>query len=72
VASGIHDRAVGMGAGHAGRPDAATSRRFVPSAWPVRSAGSTELSVPVSPQAGTHFHIRLALKIEIFSAKSHY
>ena len=34
-----------MGVGHAaGRPDAATSRRFVPSAWPVSSAGSTESS----------------------------
>ena len=40
----MHDRAVGMAVGHAGRPDPETVRRSVPSAWPGSWAESTDSS----------------------------
>ena len=39
-----HDRAIGTAVGHAGRPDPATTRRSVPSAWPGSWAGSADSS----------------------------
>ena len=42
----MHDRAVGMAVGHAGRPDPATARRSVPSAWPDSWAGGADSSGP--------------------------
>ena len=40
----MHDRAIGMTVGHAGRPDPETVRRSVPSAWPGSWAGSADSS----------------------------
>jgi hypothetical protein len=42
----MHDRAIGMAVGHAGRPDPETVRRSVPSAWPGSWAGSADSSGP--------------------------
>jgi hypothetical protein len=47
----MHDRAIGMAVGHAGRPDPETGRRSVPSAWPGSWAG-----VPIWTRVGVAKH----------------
>jgi hypothetical protein len=42
----MHDRAIGMAVGHAGRPDPATDRRSVPSAWRGRRVWGADSSCP--------------------------
>jgi hypothetical protein len=52
----MHDRAIGMAVGHAGRPDPETARRSVPSAWPGSWAGGADSSGHCIP----HVHAAIA------------
>ena len=67
--SSMHDRAIGMAVGHAGRPDPETARRAVPSAWPGSWAGSADSSgLTQLPTSIFHFPVETGE----FDARSGY